>query len=176
MTIHEQFQHLKNRPSEINEHLEDLYAYAKKCDHITEFGTGHGVALWAFLNARPQKVISYDWRPQDSVSLAVETAKRENVEFQYIIGSTLDIKEIEETDFLFVDSLHTYNQVKQELTHANKVKKLIAFHDTTLFGKDGERGEEGIMRAITEFLDQNKEWKIIKEKENCCGLIIIEKH
>ncbi len=156
MTIYEQFQYLKSHPSEINEHLDDLYAYAKKCDHITEFGTGHGVALWAFLAAKPKKVISYDHRPQESVNLAIETVRNEGGIFEYIIGSTLDIKEIEETDFLFIDTLHTYNQVKQELTHASKVRKFIGFHDSILFGKDGESGEEGIMRAITEFLENNK--------------------
>lgn len=175
MTIYEQFQYLKNRPSEINEHLEDLYELAKKCQHITEFGTGHGVALWAFLAAKPKRVVSYDYRPQDSVALAITEAANEGINFEYKIISTLDIKEIEETDFLFVDTLHTYNQVKQELVHADKVRKFIAFHDTVLFGENGERGEEGITRAITEFLAANQNWKIIMRKENCCGLIVIER-
>lgn len=178
MSIHDQYLYLKSRPSEINEHLEDLYNLGKKCEHITEFGCGHGVSLRAFMASKPKKIVSYDYRPQETVYAAIGDASNDHecqkTQFQYIIQDIMTVTDIEETDLLFVDSLHTYSQVKHELKFGNKARKFIAFHDTVLFGRDGERGEEGIMRAIEEFLVENSHWKVIMNKENCCGLMVLQ--
>ena len=69
---------------------------------------------------------------------------------------------IEETDILLVDSDHTYEQVEAELRlHANKVKKYILFHDTTLYGDVSQYGGKGIWPAIQELLDEGN-WEIEK--------------
>jgi len=53
--------------------------------------------------------------------------------FQYRQGNTRLIN-IEYTDFLLIDTLHTYEQLATELTrHRDKVQKYLAFHDTTGF-------------------------------------------
>jgi hypothetical protein len=49
------------------------------------------------------------------------------------IGNTLEV-DIDETDMLFIDTLHNGDQLEKELERsASKVKKFIAFHDTTTF-------------------------------------------
>jgi hypothetical protein len=48
------------QPSNINEHLPLLHAYALSCQHITEFGIRSGVSTVCFIHARPLHITSYD--------------------------------------------------------------------------------------------------------------------
>ena len=79
--------------------------------------------------------------------------------------------EIVETDLLFVDSLHIYEQVQEELRlHADKARKYIVFHDTTTYADNGEFGGRGIWPAIQEFVDSHPEWHLIERRANNNGL------
>ena len=162
--------------SDIYIHLPVLYQYAQDCDHVTEMGARSGNSTKAFLYANPKKFIS---------------SKEIGVNCQYIGADVLTI-EIEETDLLFIDTWHCYDQLKKELElHAGKVRKYIAFHDTYTFGQKGEgypdmdvnhphrddlSGEGGIRKAIDEFLKENPEWEINYETEENNGLIVIAKY
>jgi hypothetical protein len=76
--------------------------------------------------------------------------------------------EIENTDLLFIDTDHTYDQCSKELQmHAHKVRKYLIFHDTNLV-KD-------LNRAISEFIEANKEWKIKEVLTNNNGLTVLER-
>ena len=78
---------------------------------------------------------------------------------------------------MFVDTIHSYTQVKKELElHAGKVESCIVFHDTVKFGKVGQRSDKGIMFAIEEFLENNEKWKMQKEYKNNNGLVVLKKH
>jgi len=173
--IYDIFREKCDTPSDINEHLPVIYDYVKKCNHVTEFGVRDVVSTWAILAAKPNKAVSYDIAYNSNISYAQELAKNENINWQFIQGDTLAIN-IEETDFLFIDTLHTYEQLKKELQiHANKVKKYIAFHDTTSFGEVSEYGGIGLWRAIEEFLTENKNWRILERRTNNNGFTIIER-
>jgi hypothetical protein len=173
--IYDIFQEKCQTKSDINEHLEVIYNYSKKCNHVTEFGVRDVVSTWAILAAKPNKAVSYDISRHPNVAYAEELAKKEEVNWQFIQGDTLSIN-IEETDFLFIDTLHIYEQLKKELNlHANKVKKYIAFHDTTSFGDVSEYGGIGLWRAIEEFLNENKNWRILERRTNNNGFTIIER-
>ena len=166
MTIEEKYEELKNTPSDINEHLPVLRQYADKCEHVTEMGVRGCVSLHAFLASNAAKVVAID-------ILNVAVPECEKLEFH--CASTLEI-EIEETDFLFIDTLHTYAQLKKELElHAPKVRKFIGFHDTFMFGKNGEDGGEGLLKAIEEFLAENTQWEIAYNVKFNNGLTILEK-
>jgi hypothetical protein len=69
---------------------------------------------------------------------------------------------IDETDILFIDTLHDEGQVRKELElHASKVKKWIMFHDVISFGHSEESGNKvgrGLHPAITDFMAAHKEW------------------
>jgi hypothetical protein len=79
-------------------------------------------------------------------------------------------------NFLFVDSLHVYEQVKEELRlHADKARKYIGFHDTTSYEFNGEFGGKGIWPAIQEFIDSHSEWKMIERRYNNNGLTILQR-
>ena len=162
-------------PSDINEHLPVFYDYIKKCTHVTEFGVRDVVSTWAILKAEPIKAISYDIAYNPNVAKAQQLAKENAINWQFIQANTLNI-DIEETDLLFIDTLHTYQQLKNELyLHSNKVKKYIAFHDTTSFGEVGEDGGIGLWKAIEEFLNENKNWRLLERRTNNNGFTVIEK-
>ena len=93
---------------------------------------------------------------------------------------------------LFIDTLHTYNQLSKELRrHEKNVNKWIILHDTITFGQrdedfyqngaisdeiTGEKVEKrGLYTALTDFLDENKNWKIKEHFTNNNGLTIIER-
>ena len=103
-------------------------------------------------------------------------AKENGIDFQFKIANTLDL-EIEETDLLFLDTDHTYNQVKGELSlHGNKSKKFIIFHDTTTFEFKGMNGDTiGLWPAIEEFMSENPHWVICERFNNNNGLTILKR-
>jgi hypothetical protein len=97
------------------------------------------------------------------------------VDWLFRHGSTLEADVIEETDMLFVDTLHTYGQVKGELErHGNQARKYIVFHDTVSFGLVGEDYRKpGINLAIQEFMRDNPHWVLFEHYENNNGLTIL---
>jgi hypothetical protein len=83
--------------------------------------------------------------------------------------------EVEETDLLFIDTWHVYEQLKQELAlHAARVRKYLVFHDTSTYGQVGEAaGSRGIWPAIQEFLQNNPQWSLHSHAANNNGLTIL---
>lgn len=166
------FSQLCALPSDINEHLPLLHSYASRCQHITEFGVRWGVSTMALASGFPKKMVSYDIQPM------IEEARRiieSEVNFSFMQADVLTI-EIEPTDLLFIDTLHTYDQLRQELAlHGNKAKHYLVFHDTETFGVKGEDGNIGIVPAITEFIHANPHWRIIESHTNNNGLMVLSK-
>jgi len=167
-------------PSDINEHLPTLKSLAEECETVTEMGVRWVVSTYALLSGKPKKLTSIDIVPLENYgnsSADLEKLALDNgVEFKFILGDTTSI-EIEETDLLFIDTWHVYEQLKKELElHANKVKKYIAFHDTVTFGEHGEGGKHrGLIPAINEFLNDNPHWHIHRIYNNNNGLLILKR-
>ena len=77
--------------------------------------------------------------------------------------------------------------IKELKKHANKVKKYIVLHDTTLFGDCDDEGmqfshpdryhpiKHGLNLAIKELLEENENWKIKEIKTNNNGVTILTK-
>lgn len=151
-------------------HLRTLREYAEKCETVTEMGVDTVSTTWAFLAAKPKRLTSIDivnTKAPDILNLALELAKKEGVDFTFIQGSTLDI-DIEETEMLFIDTEHTYKQLRAELyKHAGKVTKYIAMHDTVMYKE--------MTPALWDFLDDHPEWKQVYHSDEYCGLTIIER-
>jgi len=171
-----QYQSAKSNPSDIYQNVHILYDLAKKCKHITEMGVRTGVSTRALLNSNAD-VVSYDIELNQIVTDLFDIARLAGKNAKYIQANVLAI-EIEETDMLFIDTLHTYSQLKQELNlHAGKVKKYIAFHDTHTFGLRGEVGidNKGLLSAIIEFLVDHPEWRFKIYKTNNNGFTVLER-
>jgi hypothetical protein len=176
------YERKKMTSSDINEHLPTLKKYAKECETIVEMGVRTIVSTWAFLSGNPKKLISVDYKnpsEYNSTDLPlVETSSKERgIDFSFILSDSRTV-DIPECDLLFIDTLHTYPQIKVELeVHSKKVKKYIVFHDTETFRTVGEINTEvGIWPAIEEFLEKNPEWTIHEIFKNNNGLTIIKRN
>ena len=197
MSIQETYSRLCQTPSDINEHLPTLYKYSLLCDHITEMGVRDGVSTWAFLAARPKRLISYDFCFYEGVNKVIEVAMEETTEFHFIKVDVLDV-DIEQTDLLFIDTFHHPLQLRREFArHSSKVNKYIILHDTEshkrvneilwpdeidAMKKSGKNVDEynnypntGIFSSIVDFLWQNRGWSIREVYSNNNGLTILEK-
>ncbi len=176
--------HCSNK-SDIKEHLPTLRRYAENHDRVVEIGVRTGLSSIALLSGKPKWMRSYDI----DVELFTPTLNKlnrnnqlEDIDYEFIRGNSLKI-EIEPTDILFIDSWHTYTQLKQELIrHAPKVKRYILMHDTETFGRVGQDAErmkrekkpvKGLRHAVEEFLEGNPDWITHEIYTNNNGLYVI---
>jgi hypothetical protein len=164
------------RPSDINQHLPILRKYAEQCSHITEFGVRGVVSTWALLAGKPHTLNSYDIRYHPNVEKAKKIAAENDIEFTFTTKNVLHV-EIADTDLLFIDTYHTYGQLKAELRlHGNKARKFLIMHDTTIFGRKGADGsDKGLLDAIEEFISQNPQWKIVEQADDNIGLTVLQR-
>lgn len=185
----ERFEFLCNFPSDINLHLPTILSYAKQCDHVTEMGVRGVVSTWALIAALPKKIVCYDIVdcPIQDASLV---SKDLNIDFNFIIADTVDPNlKIDQTDLLFIDTWHVYDQLKLELEyHNDKVNKYIIMHDTTTFADIGEMPSDfytnylekrndkvGLWPAIEEFLYSNRQWRLKEKFDHNNGLTILQR-
>lgn len=174
---------------DINEHLPTLKSYAEKYNHITEMGVRWGSSTIALLAGEPNKLISYDIKITNETQQIIDISKSLKTDFIFQECDSLSI-EIEQTDVLFIDTLHTYNQLYSELTrHSAKVNHAIILHDTVSFKdkdehtykhasnliKDMPKNKTGLYAAVTDFINLNKQWNIEKEFKNNNGLMILSR-
>jgi len=172
--ILERYEENCGNTTDINENLPVLKKFADKVDHITEFGVRTAQSTAALLAGKPKKMISYDivnCRPHELLKWAHEAG----IDFDFICADTIQVV-IEETDLLFIDTAHTYNQIKAELLlHGNKSRKYIIVHDTETYKEQDEHHGPGpgIWRPIVEFLSDNSEWSILEHHENNNGMTVL---
>lgn len=164
-----------NHPSDINELFPVLRKYAEECPHITEFGVRGVFSTYAFLAARPKRYIGYDIEYNGNIEAAKTEAQSSGINFEFVKQDVLQA-DIEPTDLLFIDTLHTYKQLKAELArHSGKARKYILIHDVESFGRAGEDGGPGELQAIEEFLAVHPEWGVREHLRNSNGLMVLER-
>ena len=166
----------KSTISDINENVHVLYDLAKECKTVVEMGVRTGVSTRAFLNTDVE-LISFDIVLDKEVENLFTRAKLMGKNVRYEKADVLNI-EIDRMDLLFIDTLHTYTQLSQELEfHGNKANKYIAFHDTYTFGLKGEDriDNKGLLSAIIEFMIKNPHWKFKLHRTNNNGITVLER-
>lgn len=162
---------------DILEHLDTLKDLASECEHVTEMGFRWGTSFSALLMGKPKRAITYDlYIPPEPMAKLYLAAQREGIEAIFHQQDTL-LANIEPTDLLFIDTLHTFAQLTDELKlHGNKARKYLAFHDTTSFGDKGEDGTTpGLWQAIDDFMENNPEWKLKARYTNNNGLTVLQR-
>lgn len=195
------FNALYNEPSDINEHLPTLRAIANECSSVAEFGVRGIVSTYAFMlglaentdEGHPQKTLFCVDIEDIDMSGMIELGKKVNVDVAFKKCDSVKVI-IPEVDLLFIDTWHVYEHLKRELAaHHAKVRKYIVMHDTFVDGRDGEsirlgmdykyQAEmsgypiegicKGLRPAISEFLEEHREWKMVADYQNCNGLTIL---
>jgi len=163
----------KRDPSDINEHMETLLYYSRKCNVVAEFWVRTGVSTSAFLyGLQPGRTfLGYDIQHYPEAQQLFDVAKQEGKSCEYIIQDVLDPNfELPYVDFLFIDTWHTYTQLRKELEkHADKVGKYLVFHDTVSFGDHDEElpgyvaheDYKWLLPALDQFLLIYPQWKLL---------------
>lgn len=163
---------------EQDENISYVFELSKECQSITQFGIRDGDNSVTLMLA-DKKYRAYDNNIKQSATELFSLAKAARYNATAIQADHLSGK-IEDTDLLFIDTQHQYDQMKAELeSHANSVKKYIVIYGTSKYGIIGESVDgtlhRGIMPAIYEFLSDNLNWNIKEYKTSNCGLTVIEK-
>jgi hypothetical protein len=159
-------------PSDINKHLPTLKAYAARCGHVTEFGVRRGISTVGLLAGLPGMYTGYDVlaAPERLGTLAAGAG----IKYTHHRACVLTV-DIEPTDLLFIDTLHTYQQLTTELTlHAAKARQFIILHDTTTFANfdEGTSTGPGLARAVADFLSGG-EWGLLERHTHNNGLTVL---
>jgi hypothetical protein len=165
--------------SDISAHLPLLQLLASHGTHSTELGCRNAHSTAALITGTRGKVVSVDIAETEAMCVLRGMAERGELpsEWELRLVSSIDPNlELEETDFLFIDTLHCYRQVKEELRlHSPKVRKYIGFHDYwTDFSVSLDAGGVGIGPAIAEFLEEGN-FKPIYKCDFNHGLLIVER-
>ena len=169
-------------PSDINEHLPTIRKCAEECDVVVELGVRCVVSTWAFVAAKPKQLISVDIKhpsefgAANAIDMVSTLCMEQGTNFEFILGDSRKVN-LPEHDLLFIDTLHNYDVLREELANQSiKTKKYIIFHDTTTFGnRDESGGGKGLNPAISEFISINPKWSIKYVFTNNNGLTVLQK-
>lgn len=155
---------------DIGEHLPTLRHYSSVSRVVVEFGTRTGNSTTALL-AGGAKVVSYDIADH-RFPCPEDVAHR----WSFVKADTSKLESIPECDTLFIDSLHSEDQVRGELRMHVHVRRFIILHDTLEWGSRGDNNGNGINWALFEFLAKhNRTWRIAAHWNNCRGLTVLER-
>jgi hypothetical protein len=188
-----------SQPSDIHRHLPTLRRYARECESIAEFGVRGIVSTWAFLGgllesrAPSKQILCVDIEDIPEMGDVRKIAKDQGIAltFNRHDSATCSIPPV---DLLFIDTWHIYGHLKRELNrHHQQVRKYIVMHDTE---SDGVLGESlrngwdiaaqarksgyteaeiscGLQRAISEFLAEHSEWRLLRHYPYNSGLTVL---
>jgi hypothetical protein len=166
------FERLCKTSSDINEHLEAIRDITKECSSVVEMGVRTCVSTWAFVEGLQNggTLISIDIKHPSAyggdITIVEEACRNKGINFTFMLGDSLVI-DIPKVDLLFIDTLHTYEQLKGEFArHTKKAQKYIVLHDTTSCPE---------MWVAVEELLEAKEWKIKIRYTHNNGLTILSK-
>lgn len=158
---------------DLDKHLPILREWGNKVKHITEISKRRESTI-AFLAAKPTTLISYNTEHDEIFERLKKISK---TDFQQAHVDSTMVPEIGKTEMLFIDSVEqTGERFKTELDKYYKsVTRLMAFHDTQLYGEKGEDGQPGLMVVLREFMKLNPEWSVVYHTTNQYGLTILSK-
>jgi len=165
------------------EHFTSLRDYAQECSSVVEMGVRGGCSAYALaagLEASPYKgkwMLYLDINACQNPKLE-ELCKLSEISIEFKQADSRHV-DIPTCDLLFIDTLHTYGQLKVELElHHSKAKRYIIMHDTDApwgFKNEVDDGspDRGLWPAIEEFEKEHPEWQVHERFRNCHGLTIL---
>lgn len=183
--LEENYQRVKNTPSDINEHIETFYRYGKECSSIIECGIRTCVSTYGFMkglyeNGQESKLlIGLDLSDHPNIRQAMNISQPLGIDHRFHTGDDLDFplksgdkgyveeetdivdetgKKMKMVDCVFIDSLHVYQQCALECEKFSKhCRKYMLFHDSTIDRFTGEFSRWGGENAVMS-LAKAKNW------------------
>ena len=155
-------------------YLNELMDLAKQCETITEIGMFQGHSISAFLRTNPKKVTGYEIDMSNIRRDVFHRLCPDETLLDFIRGDSLTMRVIDECDLLFIDTVHRYEHVIQELNrHANQAQKFVVVHDTN-YPPDHKNSTKKVGDAVREFVDNsNGLWYHYKELTERSGMMVI---
>lgn len=149
----------------------ELTKLIKGCDSYTEFGINQGATLAAVILENPEVVRAYDIklnRYNKAKDMFENYTVDNNIDYKIFQDNTLKCN-INTTDLLYIDTVHIYSHLVQELKrHGHMVRKYIVFHDTA--------AQEELKKAVEEYIERNSEWSIIIDCKINVGFMTIKRN
>ena len=166
------------------EHFPTLRDLASQCTSVVEMGVRGGCSAYALAagleisTAKDRWMLYLDINACQNPKLE-ELAKAAGIKIEFQQTDSRYV-ELPECSLLFIDTLHSYGQLKTELDlHHTKARDFIVMHDTDApwgYKNEVDDGspDRGLWPAIEEFLDEHKsDWSLLKRYRNCHGLTIL---
>ena len=197
--LQQMYEHHCNNYSDIYEHIPVLYQLSRECSSIVEIGVRSMVSTWGILyglshspyDQRSYIGVDLEFPPSSQFHLAKTLSEDNGINFTFWRMNDMQI-ELEPTDMLFIDSLHTYCHLTYELeAFSSKVQKYICLHDTSdpwgnrddieYYGDYSEypasydRTKRGLWPAVEDFLQRHPEWSLLERRTNNHGFTILER-
>ena len=197
------YQQLLNTPSDINEHLPILFKYASQCESVLELGVRGVISSWALAfgllnNNKPNMYLFLNDLEECDIKDIYNASKLTDLCIKFKWINDLELTVDRNFDLVFIDTWHVYGQLKRELNKFGKItNKYIIMHDTTIDEWEGETVRswrtmnpqeqslntgipieeiiKGLWPAITEYLEENPDWKLKERYTNNNGLTILQK-
>ncbi len=150
--------------SDIRKHVPTLRRYAEQSDVVLELGVRYGVSTVALLAGQPKTLVSVDVNDVPNRTVLQNVSDRTDWTFRK--ESSLETGTVQ-CDLLFIDTIHTAEQLQAELNrHAHHCKRWIIFHDTQKF--------TCLWKPIGDLLSRG-EWYVAGHTAKCNGLTILER-
>ena len=167
------------------EHFPTLRTLASECQSVVEMGVRGGCSAFALLAGLEQSAWAGKWMLYLDINdcrnpKLEEIAHQQGVDIEFKQADSRQV-EVPKCDLLFIDTLHTYGQLKIELElHSDKAYKYIVMHDVEApwgIANEADDGspKEGLQAAIKDFLAENDKWRIKDWHKNCHGLAVLER-
>lgn len=174
-TIDDIYETVRTVKRDLDQHMPYLRTLAAMCQTVTEISKRRE-SLIAFSAGRPNRLISYNTEAADPmVRQILDLSKEESSVITVENRTSDDIDSIDSTDLLFIDSKHTYPQLKKELEkYMERVNRFAVFHDTHAYATKSEDGSEGgLLTAIREWVESHPQSFIYHHTKDQYGLTII---
>lgn len=181
LTLDDVFSWCRVVPRDWNEHLDKLRELASKCEHVTEM-TKRRESTVGLAAGRPKKLVSYQRENDDLGEILHYIIGRDKPSplesFTTHAGDFLSVDEIEETDMLLIDSIHSADRLHAELKrHGHKVRRWLVIRGTESFGEMAEGSTEpnsGLYAGLDRYFLEHPEhgWHRVYHASNQYGLSV----
>ena len=170
---------LNNSTVEEGKYYSSIRKYAEDCESISELGVRKAEEAVAMMAKGVDKVTLYDLMYAGHINPIMEDLEEEGINFMCLPRNPIR-DELDKADLFIISSIHTYNNVKMDLSEVkDKANKYIIVTGTEEFGYKNEAQQagkkEGVVPAVEEFLQNNPKWEKIDQVPYGKGFIVMSK-